>query len=183
MDRVERGELPWTKLDDLHRMILNEIAPRFGLEALSEAEMVELNRVWHRLTPWPDAVEGLERLRRSFVVASLSNGNVALLVNMAKNAGLPWDAVFSAELVGRYKPDPEVYRKAADWLGLEPSEVMMTAAHVSDLRAAAAVGMQTAFVSRPLEHGVDGSAERPSAGEFDLQAGDFLDLAAQHGAE
>ena len=178
MDRVASGELPWTKIDHLHRMILNEIAPRFGLNGLSEEELDELNSVWHRLEPWPDAVGGLQRLRQSFHIASLSNGNVSLLVNMAKNAGLPWDSVYSAEMAACYKPDPAVYRKAAEWLGLAPNEVMMVAAHVSDLRAAAEVGFQTAFVARPLEHGPDGPRERLEAGEFDLVASDFLDLAA-----
>ena len=145
MDRVRYGELPWTKIDDLHRMILDELTPRFGLTVLPEADVAHLNLVWHRLDPWPDVVEGLERLKRRFIIATLSNGNVSLLVNMAKRAGLPWDMVISAELAGHYKPDPEAYLKAADLLGLQPAEVMMVAAHPSDLRAASAVGLQTAF--------------------------------------
>ena len=137
MARVRRGELGWTKIDALHRMILDELVPKYGLESLTEEELDDLNRAWHRLTPWPDTVEGLTRLRTRYVLASLSNGNVALLVNMAKNAGIPWDAVLSAELARHYKPDPEAYLTAADLLGLEPEQVMMVAAHKGDLRASA----------------------------------------------
>ena len=117
MGRVRRGELGWTKIDVLHRMILDELVPKYGLESLTEEELDDLNRAWHRLTPWPDTVEGLTRLKKRYVLASLSNGNVALLVNMAKNAGIPWDAVLSAELARHYKPDPEAYLTAADLLG------------------------------------------------------------------
>ncbi len=176
MNRVRNGELPWKTIDELHRMILDELIDRFGIEGLSESEKDHLNRAWHRLAPWPDAVEGLSRLRRRYVVASLSNGNVALLVNMAKHAGLPWDAVLSAELAGRYKPDREVYLKAASLLGLAPEAVMMVAAHKGDLRAAAATGFRTAFVPRPLERPnrrFDLSYDRA----FDVNAKDFLNLA------
>jgi 2-haloacid dehalogenase len=120
MARVRRGELPWTNIDALHRMILDTLLEEFHLAGLSEPEKEQLNRAWHRLTPWPDAVGGLARLRTCFIVATLSNGNVALLVNMAKHAGLPWDCIFSAELARRYKPDPAVYQMAADLLGLLP---------------------------------------------------------------
>ena len=153
MDRVRRGELPWTNLDGLHRMILDELAPRYGLAGLSELELDELNRVWHRLDPWPDAAEGLARLKRRYIIATLSNGNVSLLTDMAKRAGLPWDVILSAELVGRYKPDPEVYLRAAEWLGVAPAETLMVAAHRNDLRAAQRAGLRTAYVPRPLEHG------------------------------
>lgn len=176
MDRVRQGALPWTKLDALHRGILDAILPQFGLEELDEAERAELNRAWHRLDPWPEAVEGLQLLKRRFVIASLSNGNVSLLVNMAKRAGLPWDAVLSAEFARRYKPDPEVYRLSADWLGVEPDEAMMVAAHPTDLRAAAKVGFQTAYVPRPLEYGPGGFQQESSEGEFDLVAQDFIEL-------
>ena len=179
MGRVRRGELPWTKIDDLHRMILDTLLPEFGLEGLTEAELDHLNRVWHRLRPWPDAVPGLTRLKRRYVLASLSNGNVALLVNMAKNAGLPWDAVLSAELAQAYKPDHAVYLKAADLLGLAPEQVMMVAAHGGDLRASAEVGFRTAFVPRPLEYGPDSGREQTADPSFDLVATDFEDLAAQ----
>ena len=181
MHRVRSGELPWKTIDELHRLILDELLDQFGITGLDEAEKDNLNRVWHRLDPWPDAVEGLTRLKSRYVVASLSNGNVALLVNMAKHGGLPWDAVLSAELAGQYKPDREVYLKAADLLGLEPAAVMMVAAHKGDLRAAAKAGLRTGFVPRPQERPnrqIDLSVD----GEFDVNATDFVDLARKLGA-
>lgn len=180
MDRVRKGELPWTNIDGLHRMILNSLLNRFGLAGLREDELDDLNRAWHRLMPWPDAVGGLNRLRARFVLATLSNGNVSLLVDMAKNAGLPWDAVLSAELFGHYKPDPEAYLGAARLLSLAPGEVMMVAAHPSDLRAAKAAGLKTAYVMRPLEFGPQGKRyPAEPEGAFDFVAADFLDLATQ----
>ena len=173
--------LPWTKIDDLHRMILNGLIPEYGLTALNEAERDDLNRVWHRLSPWPDTVSGLTRLRTRYVLASLSNGNVALLVNMAKHSGLPWDAVLSAELAHKYKPDPEVYLTAADLLGLKPEQVMMVAAHKGDLRAAAALGFKTAYVPRPLERGPDREIDTTPDPSFDVNATDFNDLADRLG--
>ena len=181
MRRVRNGELPWTKIDDLHRMILDTLVPEFGLETLNEAEIDDLNRVWHRLRPWPDVVAGLSRLRERYVLATLSNGNVALLVNMAKNAGLPWDAVLSAELASAYKPDPKVYLKAADLLGLPPEQVMMVAAHGGDLRASADIGFRTAYVPRPLEFGGESQRDLTPDPSFDLVATDFGDLADQLG--
>lgn len=181
MDRVRRGDLPWTKLDDLHRMALDELLTEFQIGELNEAEKADLNLVWHRLKPWPDAVEGLMRLRTHYISATLSNGNVALLVNMAKHAGLPWDCVLSAELTQVYKPDPRVYQSAADLLGLRPDQVMMVAAHTGDLQAAAKLRLRTAFVSRPLEHGPGRAPEAPPAGAFDLAASDFIDLAERLG--
>jgi 2-haloacid dehalogenase len=179
MDRVRKGELPWTSIDALHRMILDELLGKFAL-SLSEAEAAHFNRGWHRLALWPDAVGGLNRLRGRYVVATLSNGNVSLLVDMAKNAGLPWDAVLSAELFGHYKPDPEAYLGAARLLGLPPAEVMMVAAHPSDLRAAKAAGLKTAYVLRPLEFGPAGKRYPPEPeGAFDVVAADFLDLASK----
>ncbi len=153
MDRVRRGELPWTRIDGLHRMILDAIAPRHGLAGLTEAERAELNRAWHRLPPWPDTVPGLLRLRRRYTLSTLSNGNFSLLTAMAKHAGLPWDCIVSAELFGHYKPDPECYRGCARLLDLAPAELMLVAAHPSDLRAARAAGLRTAYVRRPLEQG------------------------------
>jgi 2-haloacid dehalogenase len=163
-------------------MILDRLSPQFHLDGLSEAEKDHLNRVWHRLSPWPDAVGGLTRLRRRFVLATLSNGNMALLVNMAKHAGLPWDCILSAELARQYKPAPAVYQMAADLLGLRPEEVMMVAAHKSDLRAAHQAGLRTAFVPRPLEFGPAGAADTGPDTSFDVTAGDFLDLATKLGA-
>jgi 2-haloacid dehalogenase len=179
MDRVRRGELPWTRIDDLHRGILDDLLAKAGIASLSEETVDDLNRAWHRLEPWPDAVEGLTRLKRRFVITTLSNGNVSLLTNMAKRAGLPWDCVVSAELFGHYKPDPEAYLGCADLLGVAPGETMLVAAHPSDLRAARAAGLMTGYVERPLEHGPDAAPPRVEAGEFDVAATDFLDLARQ----
>ena len=182
MDRVRRGELAWTNIDSLHRIILNGLLIEFGIVGLSEEEIDHLNRVWHRLTPWPDVVAGLERLRRRFVVATLSNGNVALLTNMAKNAGLIWDCVLSAELAKRYKPDPEAYQMAADLLGLRPDQVLMVAAHKHDLKGAQGAGMKTALVPRPLEFGPERHVDITPDPSFDLHAADFEELAAKLGA-
>ncbi len=151
MDRVMRGELLWTNLDALHRLSMNDLLSEFQLDDhFNEDEREHLNRVWHRLLPWPDAIPGLTHLRKRFVLATLSNGNVALLVNMAKYSALPWDCILSAELVQAYKPDPRPYQMAIRMLGLQSHEVMMVAAHQEDLRAAQAQGMQAAFVPRPL---------------------------------
>ena len=182
MNRVRSGDLPWTKIDSLHRMILDELIEEYGLEELTEEERMHFNHAWHRLSPWPDSVAGLNRLKTRYVIATLSNGNVALLTNMARNAGLPWDAILSAELAGHYKPHPEVYLKAVDLLGLAPEQVMMVAAHPGDLRAAAALGMRTGYVPRPLERGPDRPFTPDSSGDFDVTATDFLDLARQLGA-
>ena len=176
MDKVRRGELPWQNIDALHRRILDSLLDAFEIADLSEAEKDYLNRVWHRLKPWPDVISGLERLRKRYIVATLSNGNVALLTNMAKFAGLPWDCILSAELTQHYKPDPEVYQIAAALLGLSPSEIMMVAAHPGDLRAAQAVGFQTALVLRPLEYG-PGRVQEVTAYLSDVVASDFDELA------
>lgn len=178
MNRVRSGDLPWKTIDELHRIILDGLLVRFGIEGLDEDAKARFNRVWHRLDPWPDAVEGIARLKRKYIVASLSNGNVALLVNMAKHAGIPWDAVLSSELARRYKPDREVYLKAADLLGLRPGEVMMVAAHKGDLRAAARAGLKTAFVPRPEER-PNRQIDLAYDEAFDINAADFLDLADQ----
>ena len=182
MDRARRGEIAWTHIDGLHRVILDEIRTRFGLADLREAEIDHLNRVWHRLDPWPDAVSGLQRLKAKHVIATLSNGNVALLVDMAKHAGLPWDCVLSAELFQHYKPDPEVYQGAARLLGVARDELLMVAAHPGDLRAAQRAGLRTAYVPRPLERGEGGTLEPVGDAVFDFTAADFNALAAQLGA-
>lgn len=183
MERVRSGELGWTKIDDLHRLILDELLVEFGLQGLTPAEVAELNRAWHRLTPWPDAIPGLQRLRQSYIIATLSNGNISLLVNMAKYAGLSWDCVLSAELARHYKPDREVYLTAADLLGLSPGEVLMVAAHPSDLRGAAAAGLRTAYVPRPHEFGKPGQGQPdPDLTTYDLIADDFVDLATKLGS-
>jgi 2-haloacid dehalogenase len=181
MNRVRTGELPWTRLDDLHRMTLENVLVDFGVTELSEEEKDFLNRAWHRLRPWPDAVNGLTRLKRKFIIAPLSNGNIALITNMAKHAGLPWDCVLGAELVRHCKPDPEVYRSAAELLGLRRGEVVMVAAHLRDLRAAKAEGLRTAFVVRPDEFGPDGNPDLTPDGSVDVSARSFDDLANQLG--
>jgi 2-haloacid dehalogenase len=179
MDRVRKGELPWTNIDRLHRLILDDVLREFQVHGLSEDEIEHLNRVWHRLMPWPDSVAGLNRLRSSYIVATLSNGNISLLVDMAKHAGLLWDCVLSAELLGHYKPDREVYEGAARLLGLAPAQVMMVAAHKRDLQAAKQVGLKTAWVIRPLEHGPNQVIDTAPDPSFDVTATDFLDLAAK----
>jgi len=180
MNRVRSGELPWTVLDDLHRMILDKILVDFNITGLSAAETEALNRAWHRLRPWPDAVSGLTRLKKKYTIAPLSNGNIALMTAMAKHSGLPWDCILGAELVRHYKPDREVYLSAAAFLDLEPAEVMMVAAHLGDLRAAKALGLRTAFVVRPHEFGPAGKPDLTADPSIaDLSAKDFNDLAAQ----
>ena len=181
MARVRSGELPWTSIDTLHRQILDGLLPRFGLAALDEAERDRLNRAWHRLAPWPDSVAGLTRLRRHYTLATLSNGNMSLLVNMAKAAGLPWDCVLSAELFGQYKPDPGVYLGAARLLGLAPAQVMMVAAHPSDLAAAQQAGLKVAYIPRPAENGPGGPMEPVGDTRFDVQAPDLESLASALG--
>ena len=182
MDKVRNGEIGWTKLDNLHRMALDQLLPQFGITGVSEADLDALNRAWHRLDPWPDAVPGLTRLKTRYVLTTLSNGNVALMVNMAKRAGLPWDCILGAETARAYKPMPDAYLNSCRQLGLEPSCVMMVAAHNNDLKAAKAQGMQTAFVARPTEHGPGQStdlAADPAC--VDLPARDFVDLASKLG--
>jgi 2-haloacid dehalogenase len=181
LSRVRGGELPWTRLDDLHRMSLDRLLVDFGIRGLGEAEIEHFNRAWHRLDPWPDAIPGLTRLRPRFILATCSNGNVALMVDMARRAGLPWDAILGAEPARRYKPDPEVYRTTADWLGLRPEQCMMVAAHNGDLAAAAASGLRTAFVARPTEHGPGQRTDLAPDRDFDVVVGDFVDLAARLG--
>jgi 2-haloacid dehalogenase len=153
MDRVRQGALPWTNLDTLHRQSLDTLAPRFGLHSLSDADRRWMVHGWHRLQPWPDSVAGLTRLKTRFILSPLSNGNVALLVNMARHAGLPWDLVLCAETFRHYKPDPETYLGAAALLDLRPDQVMLCAAHNQDLAAAASHGLRTAFIARPTEYG------------------------------
>ena len=176
MDRVRRGETPWQNLDRLHRTSLEELLREFGIEGLNEEEKDHLNKAWHRLDPWPDSVEGLKRLKERYTITTLSNGNVALLNDMAKRAGLPWDLILSAEIIRHYKPDPETYRMVPNLLDLHPEEVMLVAAHPSDLRAAQQHGLRTAYVIRPQEWGPDWEPEPPDP-SFDINARDFLDLA------
>ncbi len=182
MDRVRRGELPWTILDDLHRASLERLVAEFGIAGLTEAEMDHINRGWHRLRPWPDSVAGLTRLKARYTIAPLSNGNVALLLNMAKHSGLPWDMICATELFGHYKPDPETYLGAARLLGLAPGEVMMAAAHNGDLAAARTCGLKTAFFARSTEYGPHQKRDFAADSDWDVVARDIEDLAAQMGA-
>ncbi len=179
MDLVRSGQLPWTKLDDLHRRVLESLAAESGLAGLAAAELDWLNTCWHRLDPWPDSVPGLTRLRQRYVLATMSNGNVALLVNMARRAGLPWDVILSAELFRRYKPDPQTYLGAAELLSLDPGQLMLVAAHNDDLCAAADLGLATAFVPRPAEWGPDQQTNLTPARGYTVIATDLTDLATQ----
>lgn len=178
MNRVRTGEWPWTPLDSLHRSILNDVLTTFGVAGrLSEEETQSLNRAWHRLKPWPDVVPGLTRLKQRFIIAPLSNGNLSLMTRLAKHAGLPWDCVLGAELVRHYKPDPEVYQSAADFLDLDAGEVLMVAAHLSDLGAAKRAGLTTAFVPRPREFGPSGTPDLEADEGVDIVAKDLNQLA------
>jgi 2-haloacid dehalogenase len=181
MDQVRRGEIPWASIDELHRMVLERLLDEFNITELTEDEKVHLNKAWHRLSPWPDSLEGLLRLKEKYIVATLSNGNISLLVNMAKHSGLIWDCILSSELAKHYKPDKEVYLTAASLLDLEPEQIMMAAAHRDDLEAASALGLKTAYISRPLEFGPEGKTDETQDMPFDIIARDILDLARKLG--
>jgi 2-haloacid dehalogenase len=181
MDRVRRGELQWTNFDQLHRSSLDQVLREVGAEGFDSAARDELTLAWERLPAWPEAVQGLERLNRRFLVTTLSNGNRSQQAALIRFAGLPFQRLLSAEDFHHYKPDPEVYLGAASVLGLDPGQVMMVAAHKSDLRAAQAAGMRAAFVERPLEKGPGGGADLVPDPQADVQATDFMDLADQLG--
>lgn len=182
MRRVMSGELGWTLIDALHRLILDDILPRFGLAHLDETQRAHLNKVWHRLDPWPDTVRGLTRLKRKYTICSLSNGNLGLLTNMAKRAELPWDCILSAEVFRAYKPDPATYLGVAKVFDLAPGQVMLVAAHHDDLAGARACGLQTAYIERPLEFGAAHPKDvAPQPGNT-WHARDFEQLADQLGA-
>ncbi len=182
MEEVRSGRRPWTILDVLHRESLDALLPKYEMKALDEAGRADLNRAWHRLDPWLDVVAGLTRLKARYIISPLSNGNVALLTNMAKRAGLPWDVILGAETSRAYKPLPQAYLNAAAMLGLSPNEVMLAAAHNDDLRAAQACGLRTGFVPRPLERGAKQRRDLAPDGAWDVVAADFVDLAAKLGA-
>jgi 2-haloacid dehalogenase len=184
MDRVRNGEMPWTTLDDLQRLILEDLLKDYGIDALGDEQTIRWAHVWRRLRPWPDSVEGLTRLKNKYVVAPMSNGNVALMVQLAKFAGLPWNLVLGSDLVRHYKPDREMYLSAPHYLNLRPDEVMMCAAHVDDLQAARSCGLRTAFVYRPDEYGggAAGVPDQASVGDFDVLSVSLVDLAQQLGA-
>lgn len=181
MQRVRSGELGWTLIDDLHRIVLDGLLPTFGLTQLGEDERDHLNRVWHRLDPWPDTVAGLTRLKARHTLCTLSNGNLGLLTNMAKRAGLPWDCVLSAEVFRAYKPDPRTYLGVAEVFRVAPSQVMLVAAHQDDLAAARACGLSTAYVERPLEFGTARPKDVSPDAANTWHARDFLHLAEQLG--
>lgn len=180
INQILSGDKEWKPLDDLHREELDRLAFHYDLFCFTEEEMSVINKVWHRLEPWGDSVVGLEKLRQHFIISPLSNGNAALLTNMAKNNHLPWDLILSPEFIKSYKPDPAVYQMAFHFLDLDPSEIVMAAAHPSDLRAAEAQGMKTAYIYRPLEHGVNNfkAVIEPEEG-CDYTARDIVDLANQ----
>ncbi|MEM7043072.1 MAG: haloacid dehalogenase type II [Pseudomonadota bacterium] len=182
MEEVRAGRRPFVKLDVLHRENLLDVLGEFGIDGLSEPAIDGLNRAWHRLDPWPDVTDGLARLKRRFIIAPLSNGNVSLMVNLARHGGLPWDVILGAEIAGAYKPDPEAYRRAVSMLDLDPGECLMVAAHNDDLTAAAATGMRTAFVARPDEYGLRQTKDLVADERVDIAAESFVDLAEQLGA-
>ncbi|MBO0747361.1 MAG: haloacid dehalogenase type II [Acidimicrobiaceae bacterium] len=180
LQKVRDGTLGWTILDDLHRQSLLEVAHTAGLPSLSPADLDRLVGAWHRLDPWPDAVPGLTRLRARYLVGPLSNGNTSLLVDLARHGGLPWDVVLGSDVYLHYKPDPEVYLGFCRYFRLAPGQVMLGAAHAADLDAARALGLHTAYIPRPLEHGPDRPFE-PADGAWDITASDIEDLAARMG--
>lgn len=183
MEEVRSGKRAWTILDVLHRESLDQVVKTFGVRGLSAADLEHVNRAWHRLSPWPDVVEGLTRLKKKHVIAPCSNGNIALMVNLAKFGGLPWDAILGAETSRAYKPKPEAYLASCRHLDLPPASVLMVAAHNADLKAAKEQGLRTAFFPRPTEHGPGQAtdlAADPSA--VDLPATDLVDLAKKLGA-
>ncbi|WP_353685242.1 haloacid dehalogenase type II [Mesorhizobium sp.] len=179
MEEVRSGRRPFTRLDVLHRENLEAVLPEFGIDPalVPASELDELNLAWHRLEPWPDVVAGLARLRASYIIAPLSNGNIALMLNMAKRSRIPWDAILGAEVVQAYKPAPEAYLRTADVLAMKPDEICLVAAHNGDLAAARACGLRTAFVPRPTEHGVAQTTDLHPDQAWDLVASDFIDLA------
>lgn len=181
MDEIRSGRRGWTKLDVLHRENLIAVLDDFEISGVTDADLDHLNFAWHRLDPWPDVVGGLARLKRDFTLVTLSNGNVSLMVNLARHGGLPWDAILGAEVVQAYKPEPQAYQRNAELLGLEPGECLMVAAHNGDLVAASTVGFQTAFVYRRTEYGPDQETDLVPDGDYDVVAEDFIDLADKLG--
>lgn len=181
MNRVRTGELPWTKLDSLHRASLDRLVVELDIKGLSEPDLAHMNLGWHRLHPWPDSVPGLTRLKSRFIIGPLSNGNVALLLNMAKFSGIPWDMIFGSDLFGHFKPDPETYLGVAQMLDLQPDQVMMAAAHNGDLAKARACGLLTAFFPRPDEYGPHQKRDYTAEQDWDIVASDIQDLASMLG--
>ena len=181
VDSTSPSRENWTSVHSMYRAALRSLLDEYGITDFSTAEQEELTLAWQRLAPWPDVVPGLTRLKKNYTLATLSNADVSAVVNISKRAELPWDAVFTAEMAGVFKPDPAIYRMAAQYLGLPPAEIMMVASHKYDIRAAAALGLQTGFVTRPLELGPHGVVDVSYDEQFDINAADFLDLAEQLG--
>lgn len=181
LEEVRSGRRGWIKLDDLHRENLEAVVDEFGMSGLGAGDLDRLNLAWHRLDPWPDAAAGLARLKRGYVLATLSNGNVSLMVDLARHGGLPWDAVLGAEVSRAYKPSPEAYLRNAELLGMEPGQCLMVAAHEDDLIAAGEVGFRTAFVHRRSEYGPGQGSGIDPVRDHDVIAEDFLDLADKLG--
>ncbi|MCP3716751.1 haloacid dehalogenase type II [Paraburkholderia sp. CNPSo 3281] len=179
MEEIRSGRRPYVRLDVLHRENLVKVLARCGIAGVTHAEIDELNLAWHRLDPWPDAVEALNRLKRRFIIAPLSNGNIRLMVDVARRAGLPWDAILGAEVVRAYKPSPQVYSETADILGLAPAELCLVAAHNGDLAAARRLGLSTAFVVRPTEHGPAQKTDLKAEEAWDFVVDDLNALASQ----
>lgn len=183
MDKVRKREIPWTRLDDLHRMILDGLLEQYKIQGLSEEEKNNWAHVWRRLKPWPDSVPGLTRLKKRFIISPMSNGNVALMTHLAKFGGLPWDVILGSDIVQHYKPDREMYMSAPFYLDLKPEEVMMCAAHAADLRSARSFGLRTGFIYRPHEYGGGpvGVPDKANPGDFDVVSTSIIDLAQQLG--
>jgi 2-haloacid dehalogenase len=181
MDEVRDGRIPFCRLDVLHRRNLERILPRFGIDGLADEVLHDLTLAWHRLDGWDDVAPGLAQLRRKFLLAPLSNGNISLMVDLARRNGFVWDAILGAEIAGDYKPKPRVYLAACEALDLPPAECLMVAAHSKDLKAAAGCGLRTAHVARPNEHG-PGQGEPAPTVPVDVAAGDLRELAGKLGA-
>ena len=181
MEEVRAGRIPFSKLDVIHRRNLERIRARFGLDGVAEETIAELNLAWHRLDAWPDVAQGLARLKARYWLGPVSNGNISLLVNLARRNAMPWDAILGAEIAGDYKPKPRVYLAACEAFDLPPAQCMMVASHSNDLAAAAACGLRTAHIARPDEKG-PGKGESAPTVPVDIAARDLLDLADKLGA-
>lgn len=181
MGRVRKGELPWTRIDDLHKEAFEMLLKKRGLKHPGEEGSWEFTHLWHRLRPWPDSVEGIGLMKKKYVVSTLSNGNVALLINMAKNSGIPWDHCFSGETFHHYKPDPEAYLGVVDSMYLKPHQVMLCAAHNNDLAAAQKCGLSTGYINRPYEHGPNQKVDFKATGDWDAVGDTIIELAKKIG--
>ena len=176
MDQVLSGQQPWTSIDDIHRLILDELLAKYQISTLTEAQKMDLNFIWHRLNPWPDTVAALNQLKQDYIICTLSNGNIRLLVDLAKYAKLPWDTIFSAENFKAYKPSPQTYLGVAGLLNVAPSQVMMVATHQDDLAAARGCGLRTAYIERPFEYGAAQLKDSSPCIDNNLHATDLLNL-------